>query len=165
MTCLKTDSTHWLRVSEFPSIFFFFLFCRSFTKLSVKKQGINRCHPCGWKAAPPLSASMLRAWSHMPFFHYSDQASCIVTTTNFLAVYKAVNQNHTEQGVGGGRGRGGVVQGRSWVGCSAPDQMSWKREGKGWKEEKRLLSAVTGKQSVLQTFLEARTQLILGCAE
>lgn len=31
--------------------------------------------------------------------HYSEQASCIVTTTNFLAVYKAVNQNHTEQGV------------------------------------------------------------------
>lgn len=32
-------------------------------------------------------------------FHYSVQASCIVTTTNFLAVHKAVNQNHTEQGV------------------------------------------------------------------
>lgn len=43
-------------------------------------------------------------------FHYFDQASCIVTTTNFLTVYKAVNQNHTEQGVES------RVQGRSWVG-------------------------------------------------
>lgn len=45
-------------------------------------------------------------------FHYSEQASCIVTTTNFLAVYKAVNQNHTEQGVevgGAGAELGGLL--------------------------------------------------------
>lgn len=64
-----------------------------------------------------IGAASLKPYA---LFHYSDQASCIVTTTNFLAVYKAVNQNHTEQGVE----EGGVVQGRSWVGCSAPDQMS-----------------------------------------
>lgn len=28
-------------------------------------------------------------------FHYLEHTSCIVTTTNFLAVYKTVNQNHT----------------------------------------------------------------------
>ena len=46
-------------------------------------------------------------------FHYSKQASCIVTTTNFLAVYKAVTQNHTEQGVevGGCRGAGAELGG------------------------------------------------------
>lgn len=74
------------------------------------------------RSAPfSIDAASLKPYA---LFHYSDQASCIVTTTNFLAVYKAVNQNHTEQGVGGGWGGGGVVQGRSWVGCSAPDQMS-----------------------------------------
>lgn len=40
-----------------------------------------------------ITAASLRP--HAPF-HYSEQASCIVTTTNFLAVYKAVNQNHAE---------------------------------------------------------------------
>lgn len=58
-----------------------------------------------------------------PFFHYSVPASCIVTTTNFLAVYKAVNQNHTEQGVevGGRRGGAGWAVGE---GCKTLDQMS-----------------------------------------
>lgn len=48
--------------------------------------------------SPSLTISVA---SSKPYalFHYSVQASCIVTTTNFLAVYKAVNQNHTEQGV------------------------------------------------------------------
>lgn len=30
-------------------------------------------------------------------FHYLEHTSCIVTTTNFLAVYKTVNQNHTRE--------------------------------------------------------------------
>lgn len=53
-----------------------------------------------------IGAASLKTYA---LFHYSDQASCIVTTTNFLAVYKAVNQNHTEQGVQeGGWCRGGA---------------------------------------------------------
>lgn len=31
-------------------------------------------------------------------FHYFEHTSCIVTTTNFLAVYKTVNHNHTAEG-------------------------------------------------------------------
>lgn len=59
----------------------------------------------------------ISAGSSKPYalFHYSDQASCIVTTTNFLAVYKAVNQNHTEQGVdvgGAGAELGGLQDSR-----------------------------------------------------
>lgn len=37
-------------------------------------------------------------------FHYLEHTSCIVTTTNFLAVYKTVNQNHTR-----------VEQSRAWL--------------------------------------------------
>lgn len=46
-------------------------------------------------------SSAITAANSMPhaLFHYSEQPSCIVTTTNFLAVYKAVNQNHLEQRV------------------------------------------------------------------
>lgn len=65
----------------------------------------------------PISAASSRPHA---LFHYSEQASCIVTTTNFLAVYKAVNQNHKEQGVevGGAWAEPGGLLGR------APDQMS-----------------------------------------
>lgn len=56
----------------------------------------------------------ISAASSKPYarFHYSVQASCIVTTTNFLAVYKAVNQNHAEQRVelgGAGAELGGLL--------------------------------------------------------
>lgn len=50
------------------------------------------------RRSPSLTISAASSRPHA-LFHYSEQASCIVTTTNFLAVYKAVNQNHTEQGV------------------------------------------------------------------
>ena len=50
------------------------------------------------RCSPSLTISAASSRPHA-LFHYSEQASCIVTTTNFLAVYKAVNQNHTEQGV------------------------------------------------------------------
>lgn len=72
-----------------------------------------------------------------PFFHYSVPASCIVTTTNFLAVYKAVNQNHTEQGVevgGAGAELGGlsVRAARPWTRCqSFTRQGNDKREAEG----------------------------------
>lgn len=64
--------------------------------LLIPSMTINSCHPCSHLGSEPCA----------PFFHYSVQASCIVTTTNFLAVYKAVNQNHTEWGVGGAGRRG-----------------------------------------------------------
>lgn len=152
MTCLQTDSTHWLRVSEFPGSFYAAgwvvkpditfaaedsLHARVTANGTVSQssplKGGNKSLPPMWLKSRSTSFS-IGAASSKPYalFHYSDQASCIVTTTNFLAVYKAVNQNHTEQGV-----EGGCLQGRSWVGCTAPDQMSWKREGKGRKEGRR----------------------------
>lgn len=75
---------------------------------------INSCHPCSHLGSEPCA----------PFYHDSVQASCIVTTTNFLAVYKAVNQNHAEWG--------GVwveegPRGRSWVGCWWRLQEPWTR--------------------------------------
>lgn len=50
-----------------------------------------------------IGAASLKPYA---LFHYSDQASCIVTTTNFLAVYKAVNQiiQNKEWRKGGGAG-------------------------------------------------------------
>lgn len=60
--------------------------------------------------SPSLTINAASSGPHA-LFHYSEQASCIVTTTNFLAVYKAVNQNHTEQGVevgGAGAELGGL---------------------------------------------------------
>lgn len=61
------------------------------------------------RRSPSLTISAASSRPHA-LFHYSEQASCIVTTTNFLAVYKAVNQNHTEQGVEVG-GAGAVLGG------------------------------------------------------
>lgn len=63
------------------------------------------------RRSPSLTISAASSRPHA-LFHYSEQASCIVTTTNFLAVYKAVNQNHTEQGVevgGAGAELGGLL--------------------------------------------------------
>lgn len=91
----------------------------------------------------------ISAASSKPYarFHYSVQASCIVTTTNFLAVYKAVNQNHAEQRVELGGCRGGA----GWAvveGCRTPDQMSEfytaghsrGRGGRGGRREVMLIS-------------------------
>lgn len=74
------------------------------------------------RRSPSLAISAANSRPHA-LFHYSERPSCIVTTTNFLAVYKAVNQNHSEQGVEVGGCRGGA----GWAvgdGCRAPDQMS-----------------------------------------
>lgn len=63
------------------------------------------------RRSPSLTISAASSSPHA-LFHYSEQASCIVTTTNFLAVYKAVNQKHTEQGVevgGAGAELGGLL--------------------------------------------------------
>lgn len=49
-------------------------------------------------SSPSLAIGAANSRPHA-LFHYSERPSCIVTTTNFLAVYKAVNQNHSEQGV------------------------------------------------------------------
>lgn len=91
----------------------------------------------------------------MPFFHYSDQASCIVTTTNFLAVYKVVNQNHTEQGVEEGGGTAGWAAGL---------RTRCHERGRG-KDGRRRRSSYHLKTSVLQAFFEVRTRFVGGCAE
>lgn len=166
MTCLQTDSTHWLRVSEFPrnaagwvvkpDIIFAaeenLQACVAANRTVFQSSPLkvdNKSLPPMWLKSRSASFSIGAARSKpYALFHYSDQASCIVTTTNFLALHKAVNQNHTEQGVeeeeegGGGCMCVWVKDGGAGVGCRPPDQMSWKREGEGMEEEERILSMV-----------------------
>lgn len=158
MTCLQTDSTHWLRVSEFPGSFYAAgwvvkpditfaaednlqarVTANGMVSQSCPLKAENKSLPPMWLKSRSTSFS-IGAASSKPYalFHYSDQASCIVTTTNFLAVYKAVNQNHTEQGVEGGFA-GAELGGRSG---SRPDVM--KEGGKrkeGRKEEEDLIKS------------------------
>ena len=93
------------------------------------------------RRSPSLTISAASSRPHA-LFHYSEQASCIVTTTNFLAVYKAVNQNHTEQGVevggagaelGGLLGRAAGLQTRCQSFYTAGHDRG--KEGGGWEEK------------------------------
>lgn len=127
MTCLQTDSTHWLRVSEFPrnaagwvvkpDIIFAaeenLQACVAANRTVFQSSPLkvdNKSLPPMWLKSRSASFSIGAARSKpYALFHYSDQASCIVTTTNFLALHKAVNQNHTEQGVEEEEEGGGVA--------------------------------------------------------
>lgn len=86
--------------------------------------------PLTWRS-PSLAISAASLRPHA-LFHCSEQASCIVTTTNFLAVYKAVNQNHIEQGVevGGAGAELGELLGRA-AGLQTRCQSTLQDEGKG----------------------------------
>lgn len=84
-------------------------------------------------AEKPSASFSIGAAGLKPYalFHYSDQASCIVTTTNFLAVYKAVNQNHTEQGVEGEGGAGAELGGLQGSGPDVMEEGGERMEGGG----------------------------------
>lgn len=100
------------------------MLCYSSAKASNPKPLF--CHPCSSQSPPSSTIGGVSSGPHA-LFHYSEQASCIVTTTNFLAVYKAVNQNHTEQGVE--EGSAGAELGGLWGRATgAGDQMSRKRK-------------------------------------
>lgn len=153
MTCLQTDSTHWLRVSEFPGSFYaagwvvkpdITFAAEDNLQAHVTANGtVSQSFPLKAedKSLPPMwlksrsTSFSIGAVSSKPYalFHYSDQASCIVTTTNFLAVYKAVNQNHTEQG-GWGWGVAGAELGG--LHGSRPDVMKEGGKRKGGRRRR-----------------------------
>lgn len=132
----------------------------------------NKSLPPMWLKSRSASFSLGAARSKpYALFHYSDQASCIVTTTNFLALYKAVNQNHTEQGVE--EEEGGVVcvcVGEGW-GCrsglqaSRPDVMKegGRRNGRGGGED--LINGCAKRYYInVFFFFQLKTALIAGRA-